>query len=123
MEKSREQLSFHLLYRGRSGEAKTSLNQNVRGVDEKDEWRGRRHATRIFAKLSRVSVIIYVTFKVISLFDKKCSNVVDICRWTIRLATPSKHANINKGISVYDRLQSRHTNNNAEGSSRVHAYH
>lgn len=62
---------------------------------KKDEGRGRRNATLIFAMVSRVTAIIYVTFKVISLFEKKNAPMsLVVYRRTIRLATRDKHTNI-----------------------------
>lgn len=53
------------------GEAKRSEIKTFGAWMKQDEGRGRRNATLIFAMVSIVTAIIYVTFKVISLFEKK----------------------------------------------------
>lgn len=81
--------------RGRCGEAKRSEIKTFGAWMKKDEGRGRRNATLIFAMVSRVTAIIYVTFTVILLFEKKNAPMsLVVYRRTIRLATPDKHTNI-----------------------------
>ena len=83
------QKSFHArveaqLFRGlrRSGEEggpKRSLNQNIRGVHEKDshhESRGRRNAMLIAVKATRKKAQIYVTLMVISILGASTSIII-----------------------------------------------